>query len=266
VSLDNAFALIERHPARDKMRSIMSEDKMARLEPREPDPVRASSILAGIPARTEAMFAAFQAINRRERKAPPWRELQILNFIRYVKMYADDLARSYEAQRIDSVAQAMRNLLEMCIWTEFCEVSEANAKRFSDDAARDMRDMMEAVQAVYISVNQTPETRLADMIDDLKSKAPAFDIKDIEAEYMLVNNAAGVVGRQLGHAKVYKAASKFAHPTALLFCMKEAPAGLLDSFYEIGAKAILTCLRHVELTIRNAYPDFRYELAAGAGQ
>ena len=155
----------------------MSEDKTVRIEPREPDPVRASNILAGIPARTEAMFAAFQAINRRERKAPPWRELQILNFIRYVKMYADDLARSYEAQRIDSVAQAMRNLLEMCIWTEFCEISEANAKRFSDDAARDMRDMMEAVQALYISVNQTPETRLAGMIADLKSKAPAFDIR-----------------------------------------------------------------------------------------
>jgi hypothetical protein len=83
--------------------------------------------------------------------------------------------------------------------------------------------MMEAVQALYISVNQTPETRPAGMIDDLKSKAPAFDIKDIETEYMLVNNAAGVVGRQLEHAKVYKAAS--------LFCMKEAPAGLLDSSY-----------------------------------
>jgi hypothetical protein len=244
----------------------MSEDKTVRLEPREPNPVRASNILAGIPARAEAMLAAFQTINQRERKAPPWRELQVLNFIRYVKIYADDLARSYEAQRIDSVAQAMRNLLEMCIWTEFCEISETNAKRFSDDAARDMRDMMEAVQALYISVNQTPETRLAGMIDDLKSKAPAFDIKDIEAEYMLVNNAAGVVGRQLGHAKVYKAASKFAHPTALLFCMKEAPAGLLDSFYEMGAKATLTCLRHIELTIRNAYPDFRYELAAGADQ
>ena len=114
----------------------MSEDKTVRIEPREPDPVRASNILAGIPARTEAMFAAFQAINRRERKAPSWRELQILNFIRYVKMYADDLARSYEAQRIDSVAQAMRNLLEMCIWTEFCEISEANAKRLSDRRRR----------------------------------------------------------------------------------------------------------------------------------
>jgi Family of unknown function (DUF5677) len=248
------------------MGPIMAEDKTVRLEPRDPDPVRASNILAGVPARTEAMFAAFQTINQRERRAPPWRELQTLNFIRYVKMYAVDIARSYEEQRIDSVAQAMRNLLEMCIWTEFCEISEANAKRFSDDAARDMRDMMEAVQALYTSVNQTPETRLAGMIDDLKSKAPAFDIKDIDAEYIRVNNAADAVGRQLGHAKVYKAASKFAHPTALLFCMKEAPAGLLDSFYEIGAKAALTCLRHIELTIKNAYPDFRYELAARAGQ
>jgi hypothetical protein len=138
----------------------MSEDKTVRLEPRDPDPVHASNILAGIPARTEAMFAAFQAINRRERKAPPWRELQILNFIRYVKMYTDDLARSYEAQRIDSVAQAMRNLLEMCIWTEFCQISEANAKRFSDDAARDMRDMMRRFRLSTSALTKRPKPGL----------------------------------------------------------------------------------------------------------
>lgn len=63
---------------------------------------------------------------------------------------------------------------------------------------------MESIQAVYTSVNQAPESNLVALIDDLKSKAPQFDIKDIEAERTLLNNAAGIVGRQFGHGKFYR--------------------------------------------------------------
>lgn len=42
--------------------------------------------------------------------------------------------------------------------------------------------------------------------------------------------------------------------------------GMLDSFYEIGAKSALTGLRHIEQSIQNDYPDFRYQLAASPGQ
>lgn len=93
-----------------------------------------------------------------------------------------------------------------------------------------------------------------------------FDIKDIEAEHTLLNNAAGIVGRPFGHGKFYTVASKFAHPAALLLHRKEDADGMLDSFYEIGAKSALTCLRHMEQSIQNDYPDFRYQLAASAGQ
>jgi hypothetical protein len=139
----------------------------------------------------------------------------------------------------------------------FCAVSEANAKRFHDDAARDMREMMEAIQDIYRNFNKAPEAKLAGMIHKLKADAPTqLNIQDIDAEHMLVNNAAGILGKQFAHGKVYKSASKFAHPTALLLCMKEPPAGLLDSFYDMGAKAASAALRHLEGTIRKEYPDF----------
>lgn len=237
---------------------------MERLEAREPDPIIATGILMEIPQHVTAMVAAFRSKNEAHKKLPLWREFQILNFLKYLNLYGRDLVLSYKEQRVDAVAQATRNLLELCIWTEFCEMSEENAKRFSDDAARDMRDLMEAVQALYVSVNKEPEPKLAGMIGELKANAPSFDIKDIDAEYMLVNNAAGVVGRQLGHAKFYKAASKFAHPTALLLCIKDAPSGLLDSFYEVGAKSTQRCLQHIEQAIKNTYPDFHYQSARRA--
>ena len=226
------------------------------LRPQAPDAAGATRILTGIPARADAMAVEFQKTNQANKKFPGWREFQILAFIKYTKLYANDLVETYRVTRIDSVAQAMRNLLEVCIWTEFCGTSETNAKRFYDDAARDMRDLMEAVQSVYTSINKEPERKLAGMMDDLKTNAPKFDVDDIEARYMLVNSAAGVVGKQLPHAMFYKAASKFAHPTALLFCMKDPPPGLGDSLYETGAKATRTCLRNVETIIKSEYPNF----------
>src|SRR5208283_3526083 len=88
------------------------------------------------------------------------------------------------------------------------------------------------------------------MLIDFIGIPKQFNIDDIEAPYTQVNNAAGTVGRQLGHAKFYKVASKFAHPTALLLCMDESARGMIDSLYEIGAKCTLTCFRHIEKTIR----------------
>jgi len=230
------------------------------LQPRPPDPVNATNILRPLPAQVKAMSGAFEKLNQKRQQLPFWREHQTLKFLKYVGFYASDLMSAYGAGRIDSVAQATRNFLELSIWTEFCEKSEVNAQRFWEDAARDMRDFMEAVQSLYVSVNKQPEARLADMIDGLKADAASkFNIQDVEAEFMLVNNAAGVLGKQLAHAKFYKAASKFAHPTALLFCMKEPVTGLVDSLYEIGAKSSRVCLGNVERTIKAVYSDFQYE-------
>src|SRR5258708_25463027 len=114
------------------------------LTPQPPDPISGTKILMGIPARADAMSVVFQTTNQTNKNFPWWREFQILTFIKYTKLYASDLISTYGAGRIDSVAQAARNLLELCIWTEFCGTSEVNAKRFYDDAAREMRGMTEA--------------------------------------------------------------------------------------------------------------------------
>jgi hypothetical protein len=203
------------------------------------------------------MSLAFKTRNAKGKKFPSWREQQTLQFLTYISLYASDLRPARENGRLDLTAQAMRNLTELCIWVEFCAVSEANAKRFHDDAARDMREMLEAVQGIYTEFNKAPEAKLAGMIDKLKADAPTkLNIPDIDAEHTLVNNAAGILGKQFAHGKVYKAASKFAHPTALLLCMKEPPAGMLDSFYDMGASGASAALRHLEGMIRKEYPDF----------
>jgi hypothetical protein len=228
-----------------------------KISPRPPDVLKATATLREIPRRVNVMSLAFKTRNAKEKKFPSWREYQTLQFLTYIALYASDLQPARESGRLDLAAQAMRNLTELCIWVEFCAVSEANAKRFHDDAARDMREMMEAIQGIYANFNKAPEARLASMIDKLKADAATkLNIQDIDAEHTLVNNAAGILGKQLAHGKMYKSASKFAHPTALLLCMKEPLTGLVDSFYEIGASGASEALRHLEGMIRKEYADF----------
>jgi hypothetical protein len=82
-----------------------------------------------------------------------------------------------------------------------------------------------------------------------------MDISDVEAGYIRVNDAAGKIGKQDMHSTFYKIASKFAHPTALLFVMQEPFQGMQDSVYEIGAKLADECLTALEKTVANMYGD-----------
>lgn len=93
-----------------------------------------------------------------------------------------------------------------------------------------------------------------------------FDIKDIEAEHTLLNNAAGIVGRPFGHGKFLHSSLEIRASNGIFLHVKEKCRWMLDSFYEIGAKSALTCVRHMEQSIQNDYPNFRYQLAASAGQ
>jgi hypothetical protein len=96
------------------------------------------------------------------------------------------------------------------------------------------------------------------MLTDLRNSAARFNIDDLEAQYTMVNNAAGIVGIQFGHGRLYKTASKFAHPTALLLSINRPLKDLLDSFYEGGAKLVYICLGKTENCIKSEYPDFQY--------
>jgi hypothetical protein len=148
--------------------------------------------------------------------------------------------------------------MELSVWTQFCALSEANAKRFFDDAARDLKDMMEALQSLYTDANKESDQTLDAMLSDLRASAGRYNIDDLEAQYTQLNNAAGMIGIQLGHGKIYKAASKFAHPTALLLCIDRPLQDLLDSFYEGGSKLVYIVLGKTENSIKAEYPDFKY--------
>jgi Family of unknown function (DUF5677) len=227
------------------------------MQPRPPDPTAAALNLQRIPGRVQKLSNAFRKANQDAKRFPDWREYQILAFIRYSGLYAADLNETYRTNRIDSLAQAMRNLMELNIWTQYCGGSEKNAKQFFDDAARDMKDMMEAIQKLYTTVNKEPEKKLQSMLVHLRNSATKFNVENYDADYTRLSDAAEKVGKKYVHSPIYKVASKFAHPTALLLILNQPLQDVQDSLYEGGAKLAVVCLGETEKCIKRKYPELR---------
>jgi hypothetical protein len=136
------------------------------------------------------------------------------------------------------------------------------AKRFFDDAARDVRDSFETVQKLYTHVNKEPEKKLDAKLSEMKEVAAKYNVENYDAPYTRVNDAARVVGKELAHVPVYKLASKLAHPTAQLLCINRPLQDLQDTLYEGGAKLAVMCLVQRKGTSRPSTRNFTFECFA----
>jgi Family of unknown function (DUF5677) len=229
-----------------------------KLGPKKADPINAAHRVDYVLSKTKPIGKAFWERNQKEKAFADWRQHQIMSFITYLAFYTDDLRYGFANDRLHLIAQAMRNLMELRVWVEFCRKDETDAKRFFDDAARDLRDVMQATQKLYSHVNKNPEKKLDAWIADLRAKAPNFQISDIDAKYFDVKDAAEKLGFKEAHSRIFKAASKFTHPTALLFATRPRFGDMEDSLFDIGSNLANLILSEVEKSIKAKYADFVY--------
>jgi Family of unknown function (DUF5677) len=235
------------------------------MHPQKPDPIAAAHKTQRIESALRVLPDAFRRANRESKHFPDWREYQILALLTGVGLYVADLGETYRARRLDSLAQAMRNLMELNIWTQYCGASEQNAKQFYDDAARDMKEILESLQKIYTEANKEPQDQLTRMMADFRTAAETeFNVESFDGDYTRLNNAAGKVGKQSIHSSLYKIASKLAHPTSLLLGLNHSTkpdSGLFDSLYEFGAGLAVASISQVEKCIKNKYPELPFEFS-----
>lgn len=129
------------------------------------------------------------------------------------------LVVAYAAKDVSSCAWRTRNLLELTVWVAYCIQSSENAKRFYDDKARDVFEMLDSVKGLA-ALGDTPDLNLSTLIDETRTrveeKAKALGYEDIDEAYQRVNNAAQEVGFGPFFGGINKMLSKFAHPTAMM--------------------------------------------------
>lgn len=226
------------------------------IEP-PPNPVLAAEALGKILDWAEATGEAFKKTNQGSQQFPLWQELQLLGFIRYVGLYASDLKTGYSSSRLDSLAQALRNLAELDVWIEFCLASEENAKQFFDDMVRDTREVIEIHNKLHLHVHKATYEGFDDLFKTLTDSSSKLQVKNLKAKFTPVSQAAKDTGRDLKYASLYKLASKYAHPTALLLTGRsDDEQVLMDRFYEGGSRLAYSCAINIQEIILKKYPKF----------
>ncbi len=131
------------------------------------------------------------------------------------------LKKAYErndpADDASLLAWRARNLLELCVWSIYCTRSIENARRFYEDAGRDVLGVFNAFTKWGSKTGQ--DTDWIDPLEaakqGLKSRAGAEGIASLEGSYTWVSNAAKECGFGDMISVDYKLLSKFAHPTAM---------------------------------------------------
>jgi hypothetical protein len=221
-----------------------------------PNTVAAAEVIQKILAWVEPTEETFKKTNQEAKLFSLWQEAQILGFIRYVGLYVSDLNKSYSSNRVDSLAQGLRNLTELDVWVEFCGVSVENAKRFFDDMARDIREVIETHNKVHLHKYKTPYERFDGLRKILTESSATLEVTNLDGKFTQVSQAAKEIGRDLRYASMYKIASKYAHPTSLLLSGTGEEQTLMDRFYDVGAQTAYSCAITIQKTITKRYPNF----------
>jgi len=210
------------------------------------------------PERAQAVLEVLKRENSEAHKIEEWREVQLAKFIWTLILAASDLERAYKEKQTSTLAWLTRNLLELSVWIQFCNMSPEHAKRFRDDAVRDLYGFSQAVQSLELSETGAEDFELKRSQQHLSTFAQSWGIHTLGDDYQKVSGAAEEVGRGEIFRGLNKMLSKYAHPTAWavhsLFSV-EADAELRDLFLMDGVEMATDSLTAIRNFILKSYPS-----------
>jgi hypothetical protein len=198
------------------------------------------------------------AANVRPKKLAKWREDQLVSFITMLGLSAVDLEKAYREKRITKLAWAARNLLELSVWIDYCNLSDKHAKRFRDDMMRDLYGLSAAVQRSVEIESGAKDRTLDQKLAGLATLAQSSGIQGLEDDFERVSEAAKELGRQPVFSNANKLLSKFVHPTAWAIhtvTSVEADEGYRLIFLGDGVALAINSLIAVRKFIRGFYPQ-----------
>ncbi len=129
------------------------------------------------------------------------------------------LKRAYADKRgsVPLLAWRARNLLELSAWCLYCSKNKENARRFYEDAGRDVLGILNAFTKWGRATAQAADW--LDLFDepkqDISRRAASDGIQSLDGAYKLVNDAAKDAGIGDHFTLSYRMLSKFAHPTSM---------------------------------------------------
>ena len=119
-----------------------------------------------------------------------------------------------EPEAVSGAAWNARNLLELWIWLKYSGASRENARRFHEDALRDMQGLTDALSKMHAQqgISNEFEASARKKIEQVAREKLGVDALD--SNYVHVADAAKSVGLGDSFVSTNKFLSNFAHPTA----------------------------------------------------
>jgi hypothetical protein len=204
------------------------------------------------PERASELSRRVSALNADKQVLEKWREEQLLKFIQVLKVNAEELERAHTEQKAATLAWIARNILELDVWIDYCNLSDSHAKRFMDDSVRDMVGFFATIGSLVQDSQRNDLIRATTLAQDAVGKVAQHLIGSIDEKFLRVDKAAEELGRRdifVGFNKVY---SKLAHPTAWLVSHSiqlHANEDFCDTLFADGvlmiAKALTKIYEHI---------------------
>lgn len=132
-----------------------------------------------------------------------------------VHQVCQDLLETISKEALSAAAWNARNLLELWIWIKYCSTSRANARRFHEDALRDMQGLTESLSKMHATAGIKNEFEVSANQKAAKVAAE-MGISSLDSKYLRVAEAAKSIGLDNWYAPCNAHLSKLAHPTAVL--------------------------------------------------
>src|ERR1700678_264161 len=79
----------------------------------------------------------------------PWFADLVVKILLSVNRVCGDLLKTIDQDSLSSAAWNSRNLLELWVWLKYCATSRENARRFHEDAIRDMQGLTDALSKLH---------------------------------------------------------------------------------------------------------------------
>lgn len=145
--------------------------------------------------------------------AEPWFADLVVKILLSVNRVCGDLLKTIDQEAVSGAAWNSRNLLELWVWLKYCATSRDNARRFHEDALRDMQGLTDALCKLHAlqGIPNEFEVSARIKIEEVRDK---LGLGSLDSGYTRVADAAEAVGLGDFFASSNKLLSKLAHPTA----------------------------------------------------
>lgn len=172
---------------------------------------------ARIPATVNTIKRALIEIRDRQLQEP-WRVDLTIGLTNSIEQNCRQLLDTIDKDALPSSAWISRNLLELWVWVKFCVASKENARRFYEDALRDLKGLLEANTKSCASMGIANEFSAIGEERIQRVASERLGLDHIDSKFMEVALAAKSPDVGLGDcfAPLFRSLSKFAHPTAAL--------------------------------------------------